>query len=454
MKRLEHNMKHITLALAASTLVLAACSGGSQFPDPTGKGSLRAIHAISTGPQFAFRVEESGADNRFFVLNYRTASGTIRLDDFSYNFNFEVAFAGADAAERVATEVTQIEANRDYTFVITGSVADPDIITWVTDERVFDSSEDVAELRFAHLAESVGTVDFYFAPDGTAPALGEAQGTLAYGEVLDPADFTAGDYVLTVTAGNDPATIVYQSTEIEYQPRTPYVAAIFDGTPADTAPVSARAFGVPGPLLLLPDARFGSRVQFTQASQTLGTVDIYNDEALTNLIVDGLAYQATSPDQEIAIGASEVTVTADGNPGAIQIESELATIRGTRNEYITVGGADNLRSIYTPFDRTPIETFAKVSMFNAVETLDFIDVYIVDAGASIDDEVPRLVAGFAVNTSSFALNAGSYDLIVTENGEKTPLAPPLNLDLANGDVVRAITFATADPNVVNVALLP
>ena len=447
-------MKHMTLALAASTLALAACSGGSQFPEPTGKGSLRAIHAISTGPQFAFRVEESGADNRFFVLNYRTASNTIRLDDFSYNFNFEVAFAGASAAERVATEVTQIEADRDYTFVITGSVANPDIVTWVGDERVFDSGEDVAELRFAHLAESVGTVDFYFAADGTAPALGEARGSLAYGEVLDPADFTAGDYVLTVTAENDPATVVYQSTQAAYQPRTPYVAAIFDGTPADTAPVTARAFGVPGPSLLLPDARFPSRVQFTQASQTLGTIDIYNDEALTNLIVDGLAYQSTSPDQEIAAGSSEVTVTADGNPGGVLIESELVTVLGTRNEYITVGDTDNLRGIYTLFDRNPVETFAKVSMFNAVETLDFIDVYIVEAGTSIDDELPRLAAAFAANTGSFALNAGSYELIVTENGEKTPLAPPLSLDLANGDVVRAITFATADPNVVNVGLLP
>jgi len=454
MKRLEQNMKHLTLALAASTLVLTACSGGSQFPEPTGKGSLRAIHAISTGPQFAFRVEESGADNRFFVLNYRTASGTIRLDDFSYNFNFEVAFAGAAAAERVATEVTQIEANRDYTFVITGSVANPDIITWVGDERVFDSNDDVAELRFAHLAESVGTVDFYFAAAGTAPAPGEAQGTLSYGQVLDPADFATGNYVLTVTAENDVATILYQSPEAEYQPRTPYVTAIFDGTPADTAPVTARAMGVPGPTILLPDTRFPAQVQFTQASQTLGTVDIYNDEALTNLIVDGLAYQATSPAQDIAASASEVTVTADGNPGVIQIESDLVTIRGTRNEYIAIGDADNLRAIYAPFDRTPVEIFAKVSMFNAVETQDFIDVYIVDAGVSIDDELPRLTAAFAVNTNSFALVPGSYDLIVTENGEKTPLAPPLRLDLADGDVVRAITFATADPNVVNVALLP
>ena len=454
MKRLEQNMKQLTLALAASMLILAACSGDSQFPEPTGKGSLRAIHAISTGPQFAFRVEESGADNRFFVLNYRTASGTIRLDDFNFNFNFEVAFAGAAAAERVATEATQIEANRDYTFVITGSVANPDIITWVGDERVFDSSEDVAELRFAHLAESVGTVDFYFAADGTAPVLGEARGSLAYGEILDPADFTAGNYVLTVTAENDPTTIVYQSTAAEYQPRTPYIAAIFDGIPADTAPVTARALGVPGPSILLPDPRFPSRVQFTQASQTLGTVDIYNDEALTNLIVDGLAYESTSPDQEIASGSSEVTVTADGNPGAIQIENDLVTILGTRNEYIAVGDADNLRGIYGPFDRNPVEIYAKVSMFNAVETLDFIDVYIVDVGVSIDEELPRLTAGFAVNTNAFALSAGSYDLIVTENGEKTPLAPPLRLDLADGDVVRGITFRTADPNVVNVALLP
>ena len=135
-------MKHLIAALAATTVVLAGCSDSSQFPEPTGKGALRAINAISTSPQFAFRVEESGADNRFFVLNYRTASGTIRLDDFSYNFNFEVAFAGATSAERVATVPTQIEANRDYTFVITGAVADPD-----DGEAALEALRDASSIR-------------------------------------------------------------------------------------------------------------------------------------------------------------------------------------------------------------------------------------------------------------------------------------------------------------------
>ena len=40
------------------------------------------------------------------------------------------------------------------------------------------------------------------------------------------------------------------------------------------------------------------------------------------------------------------------------------------------------------------------------------------------------------------------DFVLTVNGEKTPIATPVTLDLANGDVVDMIIIDTADPAAV------
>lgn len=454
-EELEPNMKHLTLALAA-TLILTGCSGDSPFPEATGKGSYRVVNAIGASPTLdpflTFRVEES--DSRGASIPYRGVSQTDRIDDFEYAFNFEVRDAGASELRRIATQRQKIDAGMDYTFVATGSIANPTIVTWVGTERTFDTA-DVSELRFAHLAESLGSVDVYFAAPGTAPVLGEARGNLAFGEILDAADFAAGDYVLIVTPPDDPATVLFQSSSAAFLASTPYIVSIFDGTPGDTASITARALGAPGPTILLPDSRFPARARFTNASLALGSIDIYNDEMLTNRIVENLGYQATTEEIEIASGTGELTVTPAGNAGVVQIESDTVTIQGSRFDYFAVGDAANLRGVYLILDRNPVEIYAKVSVFHAVDALDFFDIYLVAADAGIADELPTIAAvPFSANTPSLQLSADSYDLIVTARDEKTPLAPPLRLDLANGDVVRTIVFATADPNVLAVQTLP
>ena len=55
-------MKIVNLALFGAMLLLTACSGESQFPEPTGKGTFRAINAISTSPEMVFRLEEAGTE--------------------------------------------------------------------------------------------------------------------------------------------------------------------------------------------------------------------------------------------------------------------------------------------------------------------------------------------------------------------------------------------------------
>ena len=295
-------MKSAILVPLFLVFALAACSGESQFPEPTGKGTFRAINAISTSPAISFRLEEV-TGSQIERAAYREVTASLRYDDFEYNFNFEVSVPGELRPRRVATVTQKIDADRDYTFVATGSVESPTILTWTGDERFFDGGETVAEVRFAHLAESLGPVDFYFAPPGTLPAAGAAEGTLDFGEILEARDFESGSYRLTVTPAGDPDTILYQSVTAGFASLTTQIVAIFDGTRDETSPIIGRRLATQGGASsTLRDLRYTSTLRVIQASQALDSVDVYKDAMLEDQVVSALSFQGTSDEFDISEG--------------------------------------------------------------------------------------------------------------------------------------------------------
>lgn len=450
-----------TLFYAIAALILAGCSGGSQFPEPTGKGNFRAINAVADSPTLEFRVENAGLiTGSPFVddVGFRSISATQRIDDFEFEFNFDFRFPSEDTPRRLATQLQKIDADQDYTFVLTGSMANPSVAVWTAAEREFDADDTVFEVRFAHLAASLGRVDVYFAAPGTAPVVGNAVGTLDFGDALDPQDFSEGDFELVVTAENDPATVLYQSTSGDYAPRTRLIVSLFDGTVDDTAPVVARALPAATGALVppIPDARFGSTVRFVQASRDIAAADVYDDEMLTNRVAADLAYQGVTGESPIAEGETTYTYTAAGNPGVVQLESTVLAATGNRYSLYSVGAGDDVRSVFAIDARRSVPVFAQFNLYNTDASRDNLLVYILDPGTSIDDADLAFVSPFGNFAGFRSIEPGDYEIVVTDGGgdDEIQLAPAIPLTLAAGDVVRLIAFATADPNVLDIQPLP
>ena len=446
-------MKFANLALITLTLALAACSSGTQFPEPTGKGTFRGLNAISTSPSINFRLEEV-TGQRILSMNYRDITAPTRFDDFEYNFNFEVRFAGELLDTRVATVTQKIDANRDYTFVATGAVENPTILTWIGDERVFEAEETVAEVRLAHLAESVGPVDFYFAPTGTTPVLGEADGTLSFGEILPAQDVEAGNYELIVTAPGDPTTILYQSIAVTYATRTAAIVAIFDGTTDDAAPIKGNVLvTIGGSSFAINDPRFPSTLSFIQASRSLETVDIYGDELLTNQVVGALPYTGTSNEISVGDGEQPYFFTPAGTTGAVVFETTVVPGGGRRYEHYSIGETGSLLGVSGVRNTQPVSIYPTLAVTNMLPSAQIADVYVVEPGESIDDIVPRFSAIYGFISGRLPLVAGTYDVIITADDSKVPLGTQ-QITISNGDVVRFTLFETADPNVIEILPQP
>ena len=438
------------LSIIAALMLAVGCSSDSSLPNPTGKGSVRALNAVSGSPDIRFLVEE-----RFQAgIGYKEASTGRRWDDFEYRFNFEVSFLGETEARRVATRALKVDADRDYTLVLTGAFNAPTVTVWETDERIWEGTESVFEARFGHTAPSLGSVDVYFAAEGTAPSLGEELGTLAFGEVLAPVDLGAGDYVLTLTSSGDPSDIVYQSAPLTYAEQTTILVPVFDGNEQDVAPYSVRAINVAGGAAQLPDVRVSPTVRIFQASIDLPPSDVYDDEMLTNLVLANHVFGDVTGDISIPVGATMYTYTAVGNVGAIQFESGIDAIAGTHNNFVVIGEEGARFAVtYVP-NRRSVANIAKLRIFPAALNHEQLDIYVVDADTSIADANPTARTAYSLLLQDLVLDAGSYDVYTTVVGEKTVVSGPTRIDVQLGDDVEAIIFDTTDPATAEFRIIP
>jgi len=446
-------MRRILLLLAcAGALMLAGCTGDSALPNPTGKGSVRAINAIPASPGVNFLIEERSIG----TVGYKSSTAPGLWDDFEYIFNFQASFPGETAPRRVASVTHKVEKDKDHIFLLTGPVTAPTVTVLTADIRSFDGAATVFEARFLHAMSSLGDVDVFIDPAGTAPVAGQQRATLSFGEIMAPVDLEAGDYTITVTAAGDPATVFYQSGTESFIAQTAIVLTAFDGDGNDTGPIAVRAQTSTGDPRTLRDVANPPTVRFIHATRALPTVDIYDDVDLTNRVVANHAFGDASADVPVSLDLETFRYTTAGDTAAILFENGFQAAAGTHSHFIVIGDAGNLVATTFVPDRATVSTFAKLRLYHAALDNDSVDFYLNAADTPLTEESIPLAASllFSLATPIQPVAAGSYDAYLTVSGTLTVLAGPVRLDLANGDIVDLISLDTVDPNVTELRSIP
>jgi hypothetical protein len=449
--------RYLTLALVAAALIVGACAKETSLPNPTGKGAIRALNAIPGSPEFTILIEE----RLIGTASHKSTSQTVQYDDFDYTFNFETILAGDAFRTRVASELIDIQADMDYTMVISGAIDAPDIDVWEATRREWIETDTVFEARASHLATTLGQIDVYIADEATPPALGSQFATLGIGEVSTEADFEAGDYVLTVTPAGDDATILFVSDPVTIASQDQLMISIFDSDGNDLAPYSVRLFSLSsGGTGALVDSRFAPQIRFIHASLNFGNADIFIDEELTAPVVTNHMFTDVTEFIDVTAGSLPVTYTPPGNTGTTLIDVDETIFPGTRSDfYVLLSATDADTRIFDIADRRSISTIGRVSFMNTVGGRDAVDIYLVPSGASIDEYAP-LFPGLPRGTSPIQLpiTPDSYDVYVssveTETESSVVLAGPIPLVVDFGDVIETIIFENVDPTIVDFVILP
>jgi hypothetical protein len=442
----------LLLSACLAALLISACTSGSKFPDPTGKGSIQAINAISTSPIIAFRVEERAIGN----VDFKSLSSKTPFDDFEYNLNFDALLAGESEPTRIASQSLQVVKEMEYTLVISGDLLAPTLTLWERARREYAEGDTVLEASFGHFSPALGDVDIYFADAAIVPAAGNEVGTLTPGAKLPPLDVQAGDYVLTITTAGMPEDILFTSDVMTMQAASTMLFIIFDTDANDRGPVSVRSFNTEtGATTALIDPLYPPTVRFIHALQDLGAVDIYVDDPLTIPAVEDQDYREVSAEIEVSVGVLPITYTAFDNIGTILVDANISITTGVRADYYVLGNAASPASLATARDRRSIETLAKFTVVYTETNHDSLDVYIVEAAADIAELPPRF-AGLTAGLDPLLtqLPEGSYDVYLTVTGEKTVVAGPLQVDLVLGDVVTAIIYDAVNPATADIVVIP
>jgi hypothetical protein len=449
--------RYVLLAISMAAAFLGACAGESNFPVATGEGAVRALNAIPASPEVAFLIEE-------LLLGAASSKGvtaTKVYDNLNYTFNFQTLLAGDVTTTRVASQPLKVEADKDYTFVISGALAAPDITIWEADIREWVGTETVFEARMAHAAETLGSVDIYFADAVIPPALGGQIATLAFGEIAAPVDVEEGEYVMTITPAGDDTTILFVSDPVTITAQAQFMMTVFDGDENELAPISVRLFNLSsdgsGPLV---DSRFPPTMRFIHASLNFGNADIYTDDPLTVPVVTDHTFKDFTPFIDVTAGNVPITYTAPGNIGTTLIDVDETVFAGTRTDlFVLVNAAGTDINISNRSDRRSIQTRARLSFMNAAGGRTAVNIYLVPEGELLEDHVPIIPLyplGFAPVQVPVA--PGIYDVYVTDVGEvigeDIVLSGPNTLDLDYGDVVETIIFENVDPTVVDFAIIP
>ena len=447
--------RHLLLAVLTASALLGACAKESSLPNPQGDGTVRAINAIPGSPEVSFLIEA----RLIGATGYKGVTNQTIWDALDYTFNFNVVLAGDTSSTRVASQPLSVARDMDYTFMISGALNAPDVTVFEAPRRTFDANDTVFEVRFSHLAETLGAVDVYLADETVPPALGSQAATVSFGEMAAPIDFPEGDYVLTITPAGDDTTVLFVAGPVTFAARSSLLINVFDGDENDIAPLAVRTLNtvVGGSGAALVDSRFPPTFRFFHASPDMATADIYLDDPLTTPVVADHAYRDITGPIDVMSGDIPVTYTEAMNIGNILIDNDETVFSGARYDLYVINDLNgNDRLITTIADRQSIQTFARISVINTAVGRDSLDVYVAPTGTPVDDDLFPLYSGLPRGTSpiQIPINAGDYEIHVTDNGEKTLLAGPIPLNALNGDVFEVILYDNVDPNIIDVVFIP
>ena len=443
----------VTAALAFLAIVaISGCAETSQV-EASGKGSIRGINSIVTSPDLSFLIEERSLGN----IAFKAVVGFTEYDNLSYNFNFDLFLPQATAAIRLATQPIDVVADTEYTVVLTGTIADPAIMSWEAEERVWDGTETVIEADFAHLSPALGEVDVYFAPAGTVPVLGNAIGSFNYGDRIPYLEFAATSFEMIITPKDDidPANYLFQSQAISSTPATRVTFAIFDSDPSITADIAVNLINPNGGSTTLADINKPARFRLLHTAFGTDRVDGFLDSDFGNIVFSDIGFGEISPYVEIETVTKPFTLTDVGNSGAPVHEADIIIGSNSKRTIILGGEPGALGFRELPSDSRPLEGFPVVRITNMSFNAAAVSLYMLPPGTSITEETVPQFAGLPtlVDTGFFGPAEGTQELTLTLLGEIAPISTPLTINIADGDIVDLVVLDTADPAVVDLVII-
>ena len=439
-------MRRLLLLFTAAVL-LPACDvfddddDGAPPPGTDGTALLEIVHASANAPDVNLSLNgtplQAGQGVPFkagLAARVTPDTNALAVEAIVPGGNATV-IGPVDVATEDDTRVTVFAAN---------DVGDIEPIVLTAPE--VDLAAGLARARLLHAGPAAPMVDVYVtAPDADLSA--EAPlGTVMFGDDFGPNEVPAGEYRIRITVAGDPDQVAFDSGTVTVDDGSDLVFAAVNSTLPGDAAVSLLVADGSGVVELI-DQDTPSTVRVVHASPDAPNVDVLVDDATPPAIADLAFGDATD---RIPLPAAEYNfkVVPTGETEPVVIDEDLGLVAGVEYSVFAAGLLADLDStaddaqpigalVLTDDDR-PVGTEAKLRVVHASPAAGDVDLYLVEPAADITDIDPTLPGvPFLADSGYLSVPPGSYDVIVTPEGSKTPAIGPVNVTLDAGGVYTA-----------------
>ncbi len=446
-----------TAIVALILFGLAACSSSNNQEPVTGKGAIRALHAIPNIGSVDFLIEET----LLGAVGFKDATGISEFDDLEYAFSFEIDLPGDDADDPtvLSTRTLKVTTEQEYTFVLTGSLDDPQLLLWeqfgknwadeVATANDNDTEVTVMEVSFGHVSSAVGAVDIYLEKPGTSPVFAVPKASVSFSDFQTATELLADEYQLIVTPAGDPETILFASHGFEFSPATSMLITLMDDGGVTTAKFSVSLIGA-GSGNDLVDINSSSVISAVHAALGTDPLDLYDSSDFTLPMIDNLDFGSLSDETDVDDGELNMVVTPADSLGVFLSQRSINAFSGSYNRLYFVGLPGDLQIAAQRYDRSTLATHARFQLFQGAARFQTLDVYLVDLETDIQLIGPTFSnILYGTGVSYVNRESGTYNVFIAEPGTKNVVAGPLQVILEKNrnyslTVVDSTNIAVAD----------
>jgi len=152
-----------------------------------------------------------------------------------------------------------------------------------------------------------------------------------------------------------------------------------------------------------------------------------------------------SASQLLDSGTAELRVNMQTDPGTVYFSDTQQLVAGDTRTLLVAGnfGTNTTTGRLINEPQRPVSSFAQVHLMQGTISTDRVDVYFLADGATTDSSAPNVIGLALLANVTEDLAAGTYEVVVTANGDNTVLAGPETITLTNG-TIRTILITDAD----------
>lgn len=440
-----------SLALVLATLTVAACDQGREAPPRT------AVAVVNAAPEFSrldfIRGAQATASNSWASLGFKDSSAT-QYDEDTYNFQVAVPSL-TSAAPQIWQFTKSVRSDTNYVFVLTGDAGDVEPV--FVEFPAPAANATAVQITGTNASTLLPEIDLYLQPAGAGIVGAAPRGTLAFQELLTPLTVAPGDYEITLTEAGNPANVLLTSAAITLAATAPVTIVITPEGGSGNEDLSVMLVG--STRTILYDRNATAELRVINGATDRQPRDVVIAGQFTTPQFSAVAFAEPSAYTTIPVAATQdLNVTPAGNPGVLEIDSDLLNIAGGRRyTLLFTGPAGTLLYFIADDDGRVLPNAAKVRFFDAAPQFAVTDLLIMPPdGDPFTTVAVAQIQLTAPGAAGYTLvPPGEYDLRLFQSASATPstLAGPVRVTLAPGGIYGVIAADGASTTTAEMILI-